>query len=57
MARLLISAASAFLAGMLMAVPMGMSVNAKDSVLWAIPIAFIFVAGIVVCAWLFFAPK
>lgn len=56
MATILISAASAFVAGMIMAIPIGMSVNSKASVLWAVPTALIFVAGIITCAVLFFGP-
>ncbi len=54
--RILIGIVCAFTSGMLMAVPMGMNINAKASAAWAIPIALIFCAGVATCAVLFFAP-
>ena len=54
--NVIIGVLCAFAGGMLLAVPMGLSINAKMSVLWAIPIALIFCMGVGTCAALFFAP-
>lgn len=54
--RVLIGILCAFAAGMLLAIPMGFNINAKATPLWAIPIALIFIGGIITCAALFFAP-
>ena len=57
MLKIAIGIICAFAAGCLIAVPLGMIVEAEMSPAWAIPTAFILIAGICTVAWLFFMPN
>lgn len=54
--KILLFVICAFFAGALLAVPIGLGINARMNPVWAVPMALIMMTGLVACSWLFFAP-